>query len=198
MPVFVDMNRLTYQRHLAYCSSHGFDFWNIYGVPQPERTPGGWDKIFHINRALEDGYDFIAWLDTDAAIVGDVSLTEALTDDMHIGGCWHPANKEFDIEGHINVGVLYFRNTPETRAFVNTWNNSWPAPDPRWQEQGVFNNMASESGIVSKIDNKWNSTFSVNESPDPIVKAWHGVWPLVARLDMMRQEFRNDYLRYRV
>ena len=198
MPAFVDMNRLTYQRHLAYCASHGFDFWNIYGNPEPHKTPGGWDKIFHIKRALADGYEFVAWIDTDAAIVGDVSLTEALPKTANLGGCWHPGNSEFDIPGHINVGVLYFRNTEETRSFVNTWEASWPAPDPRWQEQGVFNDLAKSSGIVSQIDNRWNSTLNVNESPEPVVKAWHGVGPLTRRLEMMRTEFREDYLKYRV
>jgi len=198
MPVFVDMNRLTYQRHIAYCSSHGFDFWNIYGNPEPHKTPGGWDKIFHIKRALADGYEFVVWMDTDAAVVRDVSLTEALPKTAHIGGCLHPPNERLKIESHVNVGVLYFRNTDETRSFVNAWEASWPAKDPRWQEQGAFNDLSKSSGIVSVIDNKWNSTYQVTEVPDPVVMAWHGSWPLAHRLDLMREYFRIDYLKYRV
>jgi hypothetical protein len=197
MPQFIDMNRLTYQRHAAYCMAQGFDYWHFIGHPCPERERGGWDKVAYIKRALEDGYQFIAWLDTDTAIIGNEPLTKALPDDMHIGGCLHDGNTERDIPPHINVGVLYLRNTPETCAFVDAWEASYPGEE-RWVEQGSFNTLAQETGIVSVIDDKWNSTVGMNEVPDPVVMAWHGVWPIPLRLEMMRGYLRDDYLRYRV
>lgn len=197
MPQFVDMNRLTYQRHAAYCTSHGFDYLHFIGHPCPERQAGGWDKVAHIKRALQDGYEFITWLDTDTAIVGDLSLTEALTADQHIGGCVHGPDETRGIPKHINVGALYLRNTPETIEFVDAWENSYPGTQ-RWIEQGSFNELAEKTGIVSVIDDKWNSTVEMNVSPDPVVIAWHGVWPVPKRLNMMKSYLRGDYLKYRV
>ena len=195
--MFIDMARLTYQRHAAYCTSHGMDYWHLIGHPCPERDTGAWDKVHLIKQALDDGYEFVAWLDTDAAIVGDTPLTEALPVDAYIGGCEHDGNAEADIPRHINVGVLYLRNTEQTRTFVDAWHASYPAPG-RWQEQGSFNELMSAIDCVTVIDDKWNSTVNVNESPDPVVMAWHGVWPVAKRLDMMRKKLRGDYLKYRV
>jgi len=195
MPICIDMLRLTYQRHAAYCVSHHFDYWPFIGNPCPDRQHGAWDKVHYINQALQAGYGFIVWVDTDAAIIADVDLTEALTEDQHIGACIHDAN---GIVAHYNVGVLYLRNTEETKSFVQKWHDSYPGEE-RWFEQGSFNQLAKDHpGIVSRIDDKWNSTINTNESPDPVVMAWHGIAPQNRRLAMMKNKFVNDYLKYRV
>jgi len=195
MPMFIDMNRLTYQRHMAYCASHGFDYWHFLGHPCPEREDGGWDKVYYLRQALAQSYEFIVWLDTDTAIVTDADLSEALTPEQHIGGCVHDAN---GIDRHINVGALYLRNTEQTRQFVENWWNSYPGPK-QWFEQGAFNELAKQCpGVVSEIDDKWNSTVNVNEAPQSWVKAWHGVQPAGLRLQMMREHLSGDWLRFRV
>ena len=196
MPVFIDMLRLTMQRHAAYCVSHNFDYWCMFGNPCPERETGAWDKIDRIMDGLRAGYEFVAWVDTDAAIMGDEDLSNALTADQHIGGCIHDAH---DIPRHINVGALYFNNTKETRLFVSNWHDSYPATEHQWQEQGEFNRLAKEHPeIVSEIDAKWNSTVDTNEVDNPVVKGWHGIRPHSLRLQVMKKELQNDFLKYRV
>jgi len=195
-PMFIDMLRLTYQRHAAYCVSHNFDYWHFLGNPCPERMMGAWDKIHYIKNALDAGYKYIVWLDTDTAIVGDTDLSEALTEDQHIGGCIHDAH---DIPRHINVGALHLRNTEKTRSFVSDWYDSYPDANSQWLEQGTFNKlMEKHPGVVSVIDDKWNSTVTTNEVKDPVVMGWHGIQPWIGRLTMMKAAFINDYLKYRV
>ena len=194
-PVFIDMLRLTYQRHAAYAVSHSFDYWHFIGNPCPERTVGAWDKIHYIKNALVAGYEYIVWLDCDTAIVGDTDMLEALTPEQHIGGCIHDAN---NIQPHINVGALYFRNTEQTRAFVDAWHDSYPG-DERWHEQGSFNDLREQMpGIVSVINDRWNATINVNEAPDAVVVGYHGIWPHIKRLNIMRLLLKNDFLKYRV
>jgi hypothetical protein len=195
MTIFIDMMRLTYQRHAAYCVSHGFDYWHHIGNPCPEREWGAWDKVHLIREALSSGYEFIAWLDTDAVISGDADLSDTLQAGQHIGGCVHDAN---GIPRHINVGVLYFRNTPETVQFVENWHAGYPG-DNRWREQGTFNDLITKyPGVVTELPDTWNSTYRVNQIEGAAVMAWHGVVPLPRRFEMMKSTLVNDYLKYRV
>lgn len=197
MQTCIDMNRLTYQRHAAWTVAHKYDYWNFIGWPCPERAGGAWDKVYWIRQALQMHYEFIVWLDTDAAIVKDEDLSACFDNGGLIGACWHDAN---GIAPHLNVGVLYVKNDPRTAQFFADWWDSYPGDD-RWMEQGSFNDLvASEAyrDIVVRLPNKYNATVGVNEDPDPVVKAWHGVFPFARRLLVMKQYFSGDYLKFRV
>ena len=130
-----DMMRLIYQRHAAYAGAHGFDYWHILGDYAPEfnRWRGGWDKLQLIGDALAKGWEFIAWIDSDAAITGDVDLREALPEGKLIGACEHyaPWFEASQIPRHFNIGVTYWRNNPITRKFIAEWIASYPG-DKRW------------------------------------------------------------------
>jgi len=200
-PTFVDMQRLTYSRHSAYCAAHNIDYWSLQGGKYPKMTgeSGAWAKVGLVKEALQD-YEYVIWLDVDAAIVDfETDLREACTG---IGGCVHdPAKsvwlKQNKIDKHINVGVLYFRNTDLTKTFVDKWFDSWPGPK-RWADQGAFNKLMEElPGAVTVIDDKWNATVNVNMVEKPVVVGWHGV-PMHERFLQMKEKLINDHLDYRV
>ena len=200
-PTFPDMQRLIYPRHSAYCASHRIDFWNLQGGKYPKMTgeSGAWAKVGLVKEALED-YEYVFWVDVDAAIMDfDTDLRDAVKD-INIGGCVHdPAKSQFlkdnKIERHINVGVLYFKNTELTKEFVSAWFDAWPGP-PRWADQGVFNALLKEMPkAVTELDDKWNSTVNVNIVEKPVVLGWHGI-PLHKRFLMMKERLINDHLEF--
>lgn len=201
--VFYDMLRLTQQRHAAYARAHHFDYWCIYGDVHGEMWPGAWGKIWMVLDAFERGYEYAVWIDTDAAIMDfETDLRDALPEGKDIGAVIHDPNKApflkaNNVPKHMNVGVLYVRNTPESVAFFTKWRDSFPG-DPRWMEQGIFNNMAQDNPIVCAVDDRWNATVGVNMVDKPAVKGWHGIQPAEARLNLMREELAEDFIRFRV
>lgn len=194
---FYDMLRLTVNRHAAYARAWQMDYVAYFGDYTQERNvyTGSWHKIAMIRDALEKGYEYVFWVDTDAGIMDfGVDLRTAFTGDGDIGAAEHDAH---NIPAHLNVGVLYIRNTERARQFVSEWWDSFPG-EKQWVEQGSFNKLREKyPEIVFKMDDKWNATVGTNEVDDPIVKGWHGI-PYGKRFDLMKQTFRDDHIRYRV
>ena len=202
---FTDMLRLCIQRHMAYSAAYNMDYWAFQGGLHRSHLPeaGAWSKIDLMKMALEDGYEYVFWIDADATIMDfNTDLRESVKD-IHIGACVHdpaksPYLKSLDVQRHINVGVMYLRNTDETRKFVQAWYDSYPGI-PRWAEQGSFNNLlATMPGIVTEIDDKWNATVNVNMVEKPVVKGYHGVMPIENRFGLMRVDCIEDHIVYRV
>jgi hypothetical protein len=48
------------------------------------------------------------------------------------------------------------------------------------------------------MDAKWNSTFNVNEVENACIRGWHGIMPEVKRFAMMKDVFKDDFIRFRV
>jgi hypothetical protein len=201
--IFYDMLRLTQQRHAAYARAHGFDYIVNFGDVHPGKKFGAWDKIQLVLDALRRGYDYVVWLDTDAAIMDfEVDLRDALPADALIGAVEHdpdrsPFLKLNQVPRHKNVGVLYVRNTPASVKFFEEWLSTWPGVE-RWAEQGAFNLLAERDGIVCAVEDRWNATVNANEVVNPAVKGWHGVMPPEKRLAMMSAELADDFIKFRV
>jgi hypothetical protein len=208
--VFVDMMRITYQRQMAYCCSHHFDYWHMYWsvCPDKDAVSGAWDKIELLQLASKyDYYKYLVWMDTDAAIVKDVDLREALPEGKSIGACLHDWEKK-DPEGckktglftHHNVGVLFFRNNEITREFLQDWIDTYPG-HPRWHEQWYFNELIKSDKYKQHFatrDDKWNSTPPINEVADPVIRGFHGIAPWAERLNTMARAFQDDVFNFRV
>lgn len=205
--IFYDMLRLAFPRHSAYARAHNLDYWNLMSdIYTHGSTLGGWPKIGLILDALKQGYEYVAYLDTDAAVWNmECDLRDALPAGKLIGACVHdPAKSEYlrmcQVPKHMNVGVLYIRNDPRTVEFMQAWDATHPG-HPRWLEQGSFNEMAQSgqwSDIVAVVDDTWNATVNVNPVPNPNVLAWHGVTPNARRLALMQAAMANDHLRFRI
>ena len=201
--IFYDMLRLTQQRHAAYARARGFDYWCIYGDVHPGKQGGAWDKVQLVLDALRRGYEFIVWLDTDAAIMDfSADLRDALPDGASIGAVIHDPERsaylrQLNVPKHHNVGVLYVRNTPQSVEFFEKWLASWPGIE-RWAEQGSFNELTASVGCVVAVEDKYNATIGVNESPETIVQGWHGIMPPEKRLAMMAAALADDFINFRV
>ena len=201
--VFNNMLRMTYLRHSAYAIAHKMDYWNINGDYAPEMLSeaGSWAKVAMIDDCLKKGYEYVFWIDADAAIVDFGTDLRDAVKDCEWGACEHDPEKsawlkQNNVQKHINVGVMYIKSTPGTKKFVELWRGAYPGP-PRWAEQGAFNKLMEEyPGVVKVIDDKWNSTVKVSEVPNPVVMGYHGI-PYGERYKMMYERYKDDPLIYR-
>lgn len=201
---FNNMMRMTYLRHSAYAAAHNMDYYNIQGDYAPEMLSeaGSWAKVQLIKDMLDKGYKYVFWIDADAAIHDfEADLRDAVKD-CDIGACVHDPAKskwleELKVEKHINIGVMYVKNTSGSKKFFDLWLASYPGIE-RWAEQGAFNNLVEEyPGYVKVIDDKWNATMRVNEVEKPVVMGYHGV-PMQERYLAMKENYQYDALTYQV
>jgi glycosyltransferase involved in cell wall biosynthesis len=171
---------LTANRNIAYCTAHGMDYQAIYadidGYDNTKPEELGWGKVALIRKAMNvNRYKNIIWLDADT-IIADISvdLRDACTPDK-IGAVWHELRQNDAILKHWNVGVLAVSNTELTRKFMDGWLKEFPGkPDFPWFEQGVFNRLGEDMGIIHTLGAEWNSVDYVNPHPHPIIMGFHG------------------------
>src|SRR5574341_1895440 len=180
---FSDMLRLTYQRHAAYAWAHDMEYWPLSATLLPDKWPGGWGKIWLMRLMLDQGYEHVFYIDTDAAIVDfETDLREALPEGKLIGAVEHYAPDwfpKYDIPRHYNIGVLFLRNDPLTVELLDDWVGRFPG-HPRWMEQGAFNEIVKEDryrDVFHVMEAKWNATVNVNPVDKPVIMGWHGVMP---------------------
>ena len=89
---------------------------------------------------------------------------------------------------HFNCGVIFFRNRGRILGFIDEVMARLPGRRP-WFEQQILNDLIAEErwvGIFERLDDRWNSTVNVNESPEPVVMGWHGVYGVCERALWMK------------
>jgi hypothetical protein len=169
----LEMLATSHARHEAYARRHGLAFWSVRGAVQ-QHLPPYWDKIPLIMAALRLEVDLVVWLDADTLIVDlNQDLRRALSGGAPIGMCRHEVPWE-DQAWHFNAGVIVVRNTEAARWFFR---QVWERGPTKimWQEQGrMLHLLRAHPELVQTLDNKWNSAEGVNESPCPVIRAWHG------------------------
>jgi hypothetical protein len=174
---------LTRERNEEYCKRHDFDFLTIIGTADLKYTDvrkGCWTKIELIQRAMEQGYEYIVWLDPDTLIKDmDIDLRLGCIDG--IGVCW----QRIPQLNHWNTGVIYVRNSIEAKKFIDEWFATYPG-EPQWMEQGEFNKLAMKSKVVQTISDRWNATLNYSMVPDAVVLGFHGYGNAKQRLESMR------------
>ena len=179
---FEGMLTLTEAHHRDYCELYGMDYQAVYDEVFPhDPVIGSYAKIELIQRAMQQGYEYIIWLDADT-LIKDISadLRDALVL-KKIGACWHriPQLK------HWNVGALYIDNCHATEKFIHEWRGVYPPPKDGWNEQGVFNRLAMQSDCVVTVSDKWNATIDVSMVPDAVVLGFHGQGDAAFRTQFM-------------
>jgi galactosyl transferase GMA12/MNN10 family len=179
---YANMLRLSFARHMEYACKHKFDMQvQMTDITKDHPTcfvdgalapMGAWAKLFIIRDALRAGYEYVCWIDADALIFDtSVDLREAFKEFDHIGACQHPGPPV-----HLNVGVVYYRNTQPARDFVEKWISYYGDKTlDGWMEQGVFNRLTAETGFVKRIDDRWNAThYAGTDVAHPVILGYHG------------------------
>lgn len=174
---YVPMLELTARHHRGYCAQHGISYWALAGEVQSSRA-AHWNKIALIRRALDDGFDTVAWLDADTLIVDRArDIRTALNGEGPLGMAIH-ASPGFTADYHYNSGVMIMRNTPGVQAFFEAVWREGPVAGTHWQEQArILELIRRTPGIVQALDSHWNATAGLAPVSNPIIKAWHGAGP---------------------
>lgn len=171
-------------RNQAYCDRYSIDYLAVVGNVKDEYADphsGEWPKVELIRAALEQGYEYVIWLDPDTLILDfDTDLRDGCPEGL--GACWQRI-PQLD---HWNTGALYMRNSESVRSFVDAWLALFPG-EFMWKEQGEFNKLAQKSRTVETISDKWNATLNYSMVPDAVVLGFHGNGDPARRLLLMQQ-----------
>lgn len=181
---FEPMIELTRERNATYCKKWSMDYRVIIDAVNPEwqMEQGGWAKLLLIRDALNQGYEYVVWLDADAMIYDlETDLREACTGG--IGACWHRIPQL----NHWNVGVMYIKNSAYVQAFIADWLDKFPGANDGWFEQGAFNRLGMKSKVVHTLSDKWNATVNVNMVPDAVILGFHGYGDAKQRYEAMKR-----------
>lgn len=196
-PDFVPMCELTHALHETYAAKWNMEYrWVRQDIPGLERMEdGGWAKVRLILDALNEGYQYVFWVDADAYIYDDTTdlrtaFGKGVIPSPDILACQHNPLIGSNIPVHLNVGVLFVRNTARSQDFLTSWMRSFEQyKTHQWREQGCFNDMAHNpqfQGIVGRMDDQWNSTLLVNDAKHPVIKAFHSGLPAYLKVNQIK------------
>lgn len=168
--------------HSAYANKWNMDYWAnrdiVIETDDPEYNPA-WDRIKLMMDLLDEGkYDYIFWIDHDCVVVDfDTDLRSGLDEGKDFGLVLHPGIPGHpQLGAHFNMGVMLVRCTERMKEFIyEVWNRRFSGPP--WYEQDVVNGLLREfkwMNMFQIADDKFNSTLKVNDSPEPVIMAFHG------------------------
>ena len=166
---------LTQARTKQWCTNHLMDYQLITReVNKYNPGLGHWESVHWLFDLMQE-YPFVIYLDADC-IVADLNADprQAFVEGK-IGAVWHNLSYHDPDWSHFNVGALYAWSTPETKEFVAEWLGRYPGvPDFPWWENGEFNKLGTERGIIHKLDNAWNAGH-VSPAEHKIIWGLHGI-----------------------
>lgn len=114
-PNFASFAKYTTMNFRSYCNIHGYDFIECKEILDPNREPQ-WSKIKLIQKYL-DKYEWIMWIDSDAAITNKNIRIESLIDPKYD----IILSKE-DVCNHIiNTGTFIVKNSEWSKSFLEKW-----------------------------------------------------------------------------
>lgn len=140
-------------------------WWISYAYIEYNRSPLGrhpfWDRIYYIRKYL-DSYDYIWWLDADAAPVEiGVDVYE-----RHINGrSWDiligNETLNTELEGlYFNTGCMLFKNNIKVKRFLAEWESQWlyeKFRDNDCPEQDAFNYLYQRGNSKNAIRIEYES-----------------------------------------
>jgi hypothetical protein len=169
---FIELIEVSVVQHLKYIRKHNMDFDLVISDTEP--IVSGFTKITIADCWLKQ-YEYVFYLDADAMIV-DTSVdlrTAFYGSGAAVLMARHPSM--------YNTGVIFLHWVKGMDAVMQQWLEGHPANIAEgkrvWDEQVIINRMMEEprfAGLIAGMDDKWNSSFRTNESPHPVISAWHG------------------------
>jgi hypothetical protein len=132
-----------FKNNKAYAEKHGYD-WKEYWQTLDESRPPPWSKILYILKTLEEGYDWVFWIDADAVIMNDSIELEKFIDNKYDFALCKDAFSW-------NTGAWFVKNSDKAKDLLNYTYSKEEHIDAFLWEQGAFMNSAWEKGIRIKV-----------------------------------------------
>jgi hypothetical protein len=184
------MIELVRERHQAYADKWQMDYLVAFGAVKTEwkADNGGWAKLELVRLMLEKGYEYVFFMDADAMII---DLNTDLRDGCPDGLGMVVHNGPGTPGPHMNVGIMFVKNSERVRALFVEWASRYPGTTTfPWYEQGEAHKMRSEDkwkDIIIEIPAKWNSCLAAsNHVNDAVIEGWHGMGNGVQRYQQMK------------
>lgn len=137
--------RYTVMNFRSYCNRHRYDFILSNTTLDPSRSPH-WSKIILLQQFI-DKYDWLMWIDADAAITNKDIKIESLIDneyDIII------AREELGFQV-INTGVFIIKNSEQSKNFLSRWYGQNWLNARFWDQSGFIQLYDSDPEIKSRI-----------------------------------------------
>lgn len=160
----------------AYCSRHGYEYLRMK-TSRFDSLPPWWRKVFIIQDLMKnskDRYDYIMWVDSDAAFAKDAPPIHKLFARPRRNGKIFFVGDDISLkiygygsrQGTSNAGVFAVSNTPEGRKFMEEWANMFDpskwclASDEscnkantfgKWKTDGSWSHETFEQGTLNAL-----------------------------------------------
>jgi len=127
----------------AYAKKHNYD-WQEHWETLDKARPPAWSKILYILKALEEGYDWVFWIDADAIIMNDsIELEKFIDNDYDFILCKDAFSW--------NTGAWFIKNSKKAKELLKQTYAAEEYTDAFLWEQGAFMNTAYNNGIRIKV-----------------------------------------------
>ena len=128
-PHYAELQKLTSTTVKRYCDRHGYKA-RISVYDKLER-PASWYKLVEIQKAFNDGFDTVMWVDTDAIIVNmDKKIESLLREDK----MFYYSNNWLGM----NCGVMIMRDCMPIRLLLRMAWNQTQLINHSWWEQAAL------------------------------------------------------------
>lgn len=159
-----EVHELTHPLNRAYCDAHQIDY-AVESIPDDDNLHPSWAKIGIIQRFLEE-YEYVLWIDTDAAFVGASDIRHALKEAT--------LNIAVDHNG-VNCGVMVWRSCDEAKQALGRMRGACDRfRDHKWFEQAALMEFVDELD-VHYVDKPILNAYAEDASPMTIIRHWPGM-----------------------
>ena len=134
------------KNHQKYCDKHGYKY--VCLEEKLNDFHPMWMKPDLLIKCLEDGYDYVFWMDGDSFFLNmDIKLEKFV--DMNVD--FVATGDQNDI---VNAGHLFFKNSEWSKKFLNDWSKFRTPMDHRTCEQFklITTHITYYKGQVSLLD----------------------------------------------
>jgi hypothetical protein len=203
-----DMGALCAATLRAYADRHGMDCRVV--TDMDSGRPPAWNKIPVIRNMMEQGCEFVLWVDTDAQFIRfDDDVRSLIKPDKHLYLASHHAYV-VPMPGMVvrldvpNSGVMLLRNHPWTHALLDA---IWAKDEyltHKWWENAALIDLMGYRRLLDKtarnepdqavmrhvewLDWNWNSTPGASVGKNPIINHYTRQTNYATRLDAMRRD----------
>jgi hypothetical protein len=157
-----------------YAARFGYDYRLINKPQKTSITASAWLKIPLLIRALEQNYEWVAYIDADCEIK---AKTPAIVNLAVKGKSLYMAN---GFSGRINSGVIIVKNTAAVKVLLQTiyQHCTENVPEADWGENGHIIHFASQWEGLQILDSRWNN--NANPELDDYIRHYSAGGPMRA------------------
>lgn len=161
---------------VAYCRKWGYDYIYLDYKGSPLGRHPFWDRIEYLKRWL-GAYDYMWWLDADAAPVDFGKDVAGMLDDGH--DFWISQETKPGEGLYLNTGSFVVRNCPRMERFLEHWGGS------EVYEEFRFNGNPEQDALNALYKRDWDgfsgrcaalSQDALNSSGVGCAKRWEPGW----------------------